>query len=140
MQHSVTFHLRHSCHIWYSNLLQSRYIRQNSDRCISDFWISGQSLVKKNCHKSRTSNDNDMKLGPNLGKRNTEMSKYINDDVMPSNFDIIVIFPIYDQFGASQTYGWILDVWSLKLPFSLITFYFTRTENKTKKSQKCRHQ
>ena len=51
-----------------------------------------------------------MKLGPNLGKRNTEMSKYINDDVMPSNFDIIVIFPIYDQFGATQTYGWILDV------------------------------
>ena len=38
------------------------------------FPISGQSLIKKNSHKSRTSNDNDMKLGPKLGKRSMDMS------------------------------------------------------------------
>ena len=31
---------------------------------ISNFRISGQSLIKENCHNSRTSDDIDMKLGP----------------------------------------------------------------------------
>ena len=42
-----------------------------------------------------------MKLGPvtKLDKRNTTMSK--NDDgVMSVSYDVIVIFSIYDQFGA----------------------------------------
>ena len=45
---------------------------KNSDVGISDFPISGQSLIKENCHDSRTSDDIDMKLGPvtNLDKRN----------------------------------------------------------------------
>ena len=43
---------------------QSPDIGQNSDGCISDFQISGQSLIKENCHNSRTSDDIDKKLGP----------------------------------------------------------------------------
>ena len=43
---------------------QSPDIGQNSDRGISNFQISGQSLIKENCHNSRTSDDVDMKLGP----------------------------------------------------------------------------
>ena len=37
----------------------------------------GQSLIKVNCHNSRTSYDIDMKLGPvtKLDKRNKKMSK-----------------------------------------------------------------
>ena len=31
---------------------------------ISDFQISGQSLMKENCHNFQTSHDIDMKLGP----------------------------------------------------------------------------
>ena len=31
---------------------------------IPDFPISSQSLIKENCHNSRTSDDIDMKLGP----------------------------------------------------------------------------
>ena len=46
------------------NLPQSSDIGKNSDRGISDFQISGQSLIKVNCHNSRTSDDIDMKLGP----------------------------------------------------------------------------
>ena len=42
---------------------QSPDIGQNSDGCISDFQISGQSLIKENCHNSRTSDDIDKKLG-----------------------------------------------------------------------------
>ena len=38
-------------------------IGQNSDGGISDFRISGQSLIKRNCHNSWTSDDIDMKLG-----------------------------------------------------------------------------
>ena len=46
------------------NLPQSPDIEQNSDEGISDFRIFGQSLIKENCHNSRTSDDIDMKLGP----------------------------------------------------------------------------
>ena len=42
-----------------------------------------------------------MKLGPvtKLGKRNKKTSKN-DDDFMSANCDVIVIFPIYGQFGA----------------------------------------
>ena len=52
------------------NLLQSPDIGQNG--VISDFRISSQSLIKENCHNSRTSDDIDMKLGTvtKLDKRN----------------------------------------------------------------------
>ena len=45
------------------NLPQSSDIGENSDECISDIRISGQFFKNKNCHNSRTSHDNDMKLG-----------------------------------------------------------------------------
>ena len=36
---------------------------QNSGGRISDFRISGQPLIKENCHNSRNIDDIDMKLG-----------------------------------------------------------------------------
>ena len=83
-------------------MLQSPDIGQDSDGGISDFWISGQSLINVNCHNSRTNDDIDMKLGPvtKLNKRNKTMSKKFDDDVMSENCDVIVIFPIYGQFGS----------------------------------------
>ena len=61
---------------------------------ISDFWISGQSLIKVNYHNSRTSDDIDMKLGPvtKLDKRNKITSKKFDSDVMSANCDVIFIF------------------------------------------------
>ena len=58
-------------------LTQSPDIWQNSDGGISDFWISGQSLIKGNCHNSRTNDDIDMKLEPvtKLDKRKKTTSK-----------------------------------------------------------------
>ena len=43
-----------------------------------------------------------MKLGPvtKLDKRNKITSKKNDDDVTLTNFDVIVIFPTYSQFGA----------------------------------------
>ena len=81
---------------------QSPDIRQKSDRGIFDFRISGQSLIKENCHNSRTSDDIDMKLGPatKLDKRNKTTSKKVDVDVMSENCDVIVIFRIFGQFGA----------------------------------------
>ena len=45
-----------------------------------------------------------MKLGPvtKLDKRNKTTSKKFDDDVMSTNRDVIVIFPIYGQFGDSR--------------------------------------
>ena len=57
--------------------------------------------MNENCHKSRTSNDVDMKLGPvtKLDKRKATSSK-LDDDVVSVNCGVIFIFPIYGQFGA----------------------------------------
>ena len=43
-----------------------------------------------------------MKLGPvtKLDKRNETWSKKFGDDTMSENYDAIVFFPIYGQFGA----------------------------------------
>ena len=46
------------------NSHQSPDVGQNSDGGISDFRISGQSLIIEICHNSRTSDDINMKLGP----------------------------------------------------------------------------
>ena len=45
-----------------------------------------------------------MKLRPvtKFDKGNKTLSKNINDDVISENYDIIIIFPIYGQFGAMQ--------------------------------------
>ena len=84
------------------NLPQSPDIGQNSDGGISDFRISGQSLIKENCYNSRTSDDFDMKLRPvtKLDKRNKTTSKKFDDDVMSENCDVIVIFRVFGQSGA----------------------------------------
>ena len=60
------------------------------------------TLIKENCHNSRTSDDIDMKLGPvtKLDKRNKTTSKKFDVDFMSENCDIIVIFRIFGQFGA----------------------------------------
>ena len=86
---------------------QSPDIGQNLDGGISDFQISGQSLIKENSHNSRTSDDIDTKLH----KRNKTKSKKFKDDVMSENCDVIVIFPIYGQFGAIRKpdYGCIVS-------------------------------
>ena len=76
-----------------------------------------------------------MKLGPvtKRQKRNKTTSKKFDDDVMLENCDVIVIFPIYGQFGESGSR--ILREYSVKLMFSLIvTFCPTKTENITTKS------
>ena len=83
------------------NSPQSPDIVQNSDGGISNFGISDQSLINKNCHNSRTSNHIDIKLGPlaKLNKRN-KTSQKLHNDVMSINCDVIIIFLIYGQFGA----------------------------------------
>ena len=75
---------------------------------ISDFWISGQPLIKRNCHYSRTSDYINMKLGPvtKIDKRNKKPPTKIDGDVMSKNCDVIAIFPIYGQFASGS---WIPD-------------------------------
>ena len=59
------------------NLPQYPDIGQNSEGGISDFRISGQSLIKENCHNSRTSDDIDVNLGSvtKLYRTNKKTSK-----------------------------------------------------------------
>ena len=75
---------------------------QNKNEGTYDFHISGQSLIKRNCRKSKTSDDIDMKLGPvtKRDKRNKTTSKKFDNDLMMENCDVIDIFPIYSQFGT----------------------------------------
>ena len=77
-------------------------IGQNTNGCISDFRISGKSLIKEKCHNSRTSDDIDRKTGPvtKPDKRNKTTLKKFGDDVMSENYDVITMFLIYGQFGV----------------------------------------
>ena len=72
-----------------------------------------------------------MKLAPvtKVEKKNKTILKNFDDDVVSVNCDVIVIFPIYGQFGAI----WKSDsVRVLTLTTSVVTFYHTKIENKTK--------
>ena len=82
-----------------TNSSQSPDIGQNSDGGISDLRISGQSLIKENCHNSRTSDDIDMKLGPitELDKRNEVTSKKLT----MTSFWQIVISLLFFRFIAN---------------------------------------
>ena len=72
-------------------------IVQNSDRGISDFRISGQSLINKNSLNSRTKNCIDMKLRPvtKLDKIKTAtltMAMLANCDAFPIQIQIFFQF------------------------------------------------
>ena len=70
-----------------------------------------------------------MKLGPvtKLDKRNKTRSKKFDIDLMSGNYDVIVIFWIFGQFGAVRRPD------SAKVMFSVIvTFCLTKTGNRTK--------
>ena len=113
---------------------QSPDIRQNSDEGISDFRISGQSLIKENCHNFRTSDNTDMKLGPvtKLDKRDKKTSK----NVALTSFRKIMRSLSFFGFlvNLEQSGGRIPDTESAKVMFSVIvTFCLTKTENRTKK-------
>ena len=76
-----------------------------------------------------------MKLGPvtKLDKKNTTMSKKIDDDFVSANMTSLSFFRFMvnlKQFGSR-----IPDVWSIILSFSSIaTFDQTENENRAKKS------
>ena len=78
------------------NSSRSPDIGQNSDGGISDILISGESLIKENCHISRTSADIDMNLGPvtKFDKRNKTTSKKFDNDVIPENCDLKIVIVI----------------------------------------------
>ena len=94
--------------IWYSSP-HSPDIEQNSGKDNSDFRISGQFLITRNCHDSWTSDDVDNKLGPatKLNKRNKTTPKKIT--IAPS-WKIKTTLPFF-QFTANseQSGSWIAN-------------------------------
>ena len=73
-----------------------------------------------------------MKLGPvtKINKRNKTTPKKFGND----KCDIIVIFPIYGQFGAMQKPDSGCIVCKTYFVINSKTFYLTKTQNRTKKS------
>ena len=102
----------------------------NSVGGISNFWISSHSLTKENCHNSWNSNDINTKLEPvtKFHKRNKTTSKTL---AMTS----------CQQIVTSLSFFWFvanLEQSGCRIPDAQsslgLTFYFTKTENRTKKS------
>ena len=92
------------------NLTESPDINQNSDGGISEFHISAQSLITENQQNFKFSDYIDVKLGQknktklvqeNLS-RNLKQRQKVDNDVISTNCDTIVIFQIYGQLGAIQ--------------------------------------
>ena len=115
----------------------------NSDRDISHFWISGQSLIKANCNNSRPCDDIETWTNNLTWQEKQNTVKKFGDDVMSENCNVVAIFPIYGQFGAirkpnsgrifCKTYIFIYSNYTLKVTEH---FYLTKTENRTKISLK----
>ena len=88
---------------------------------ISDFWISGQSVINENSHNSRTSSHNiDLKLGPaaKLDKRNPTTSENLK---MISCGQIVMLLSFFQFMANLEPPGnQIPDAWSIKFTFSLI--------------------
>ena len=106
-------------------MLQSPDIGQNSDGDISDFQISGQSLIKENCHNSRANVDIDMKFGSvtKIDKRNKITSKKLTTTSCQKTVTSLSFF------------GFLANLESAKVMFSVIvTFSLTKPENRTKTS------
>ena len=103
---------------------------------ISDFKISGQYLLNENYDNSRASDDINMKLRPitKLDKKNkTTPKKNLTIRLCRENVMSLSFFEF--MANLEQLASRILEAQSLKLTFSLIvTFYLTKTENRTKKS------
>ena len=117
------------------NSSQSPAIGKNSDKSISNFRISGQSLIKENCHNSRTSDNVEMKLRPvtKLDRRNKTTSKKM---MMTSCQKIVMSLLVFRYLAnLEQSRGLLPDTQSTKVLFSvLVTFCLTKTESRTKKS------
>ena len=101
---------------------QSPDIVQNSDGGISDFLVSSQSLIKKNCQNSRINNDIDIKLGAvtKLYKRNKATSKNSRWSHVGKLWRLLFIWSILKAGFRTHTI------------FLIATFYVTKTEDRTK--------
>ena len=69
-----------------------------------------------------------------LNKTNTATSKKFDGDVMSANCDVIVFFPIYGEFAAIRKPDSGRMVCKTYIFINNNLFYFTKTDNKTKKS------
>ena len=117
------------------NLPQSPDIWQNSDGGISDFRITGRSLMKENCYNSRTSDDIDLKLGPvtKLDKINKTTCKKFTMISCRENL-MSLSLPLF-MANLEKSGNRIPGAESVKLTFSLeVTFYLTKTANRIQKS------
>ena len=127
MQHSVTFYCRRSCQIlysqlalvsWYSPKLRWAYF------LFTDFW---SIPYNRNCHNCRTRDDIDTKLGPvtKSDRRRKPKSKKLT---MTSFWKIVT--PLLGAIQKPDS-GRIVSKTCI---FIKITFYLTKTEDRTKKS------
>ena len=110
---------------------QSPDVGQNSDGGISDFRISGQSIINENCHNYRTIHDIDMKL--NLARETRQLHKSLTLALCQQ---ILSSMSFFQLMVNSQSPGSrIPDAQPIKLRFSLtITFCLKKTQNRTRKS------
>ena len=76
-----------------------------------------------------------MRLGPvtEPDERKTTTLKKIDDDVISANCDVIVYSPIYDQFETIRKPDSKCMVSNTCISIK-VTLYFTKAENRTKKS------
>ena len=100
------------------------------------FLISGfpVNLVKVNCHNSRNSDDINMKFGPvtKLDKRNKTISKK-KLTMMPYRKTVTSLSFFQFMANLDQSGSRIPDAQPVEVIFSsTVTFYLTKTENRTK--------
>ena len=128
---SIQQHFIRDVHVKFF-ISQSPDIEQNSDWCISDFPISGQSLIQGNCHNSTTSDDIDMKLEPVIWQEKQNNFKNLRMTSCRKIVKSVLFFQLTVNLEQSKAGFWSH---SLQNVFSLtVTFYLPKAEKKPKKS------
>ena len=79
-------------------------IEQNLDGGIFNFHISGQSIIKRNCHNSRTNHDIDMKLGT-ITKLDKENKTVVKKLTMMSCRKIVTSLLFFEFKANLEQYG-----------------------------------
>ena len=86
--------------------------------------------------EDNTNHDIARKRGPvtKLWQEKQTNVKKTNDDAMLANWDVIVIFPVYGQFGAILKPDSGRIICKTYIFIKSNPFYFTKTESRTRKS------
>ena len=155
MQHSVAFHQRHPCQNWQYQIPNTKFSISSSSRSPDwaklrrgyfDFRISCQSLEKEIIitpepvmiltwnlkHETWHETWPVIKLDMRNKTTSKKKKKKMDDYIMSGNSEVIVIFPIFGQFGAIRMPDSRHIVWKTYISIEINLLFYKKMKTELK--------